>query len=236
MVLFRYDHCTTHHNPQLALQRLRWKEKLQVIAEDLTSMTFHCKFGFWEHLLRMFQYWAQPQFFAINTSLPQNLPCFKQYIITKHCKKTWLVSKYVKNLWGKKNVQAVSTLQFDTSPIWDFPHDITAGEFLGLAMIRTIWAYSTLLGDPVGILPESTPHDVKKNMEKGISENSIPCSLLVVGSLHFAKSTDQTAKDTKTELILIVTNNTKLAFDCMTNLLDKKSTNMAGMAGLRWCP
>lgn len=80
------------------------------------------------------------------------------------------------------------------------------------------------------------PHMWKKSMEKGISENSIPCSLLVVGSLHFAKSTDQTAKDTKTELILIVTNNTKLAFDCMTNLLDKKSTNMAGMAGLRWCP
>lgn len=127
------------------------------------------------------------------------------------------------------------------SPVWHLPN-------LGLSPRHhgrwipwpcdegTIWAYSTLLGDPVGILPESTPHDVKKSMEKGISTNSIPCSLLVVGSLHFVKSTDQTAKDTKTELILIVTNNTKLAFDCMTNLLDKKSTNMAGMAGLRWCP
>lgn len=102
MVLFRYDHCTTHHNPQLALQRLRWKEKLQVIAEDLTSMTFHCKFGFWEHLLRMFQYWAQPQFFAINTSLPQNLPCLNNISSPNIVKKHDLYQNMSKICEGKK--------------------------------------------------------------------------------------------------------------------------------------
>ena len=189
-------------------------------------MTFHCKFGFWEQLLRMFQYWAQPQFFSINTSWTQISHVLdNNYIINKHCKKAWPVSKYVKIGEGKKTSRQFPLSSLTPPQSGTFP--TTSRQVNSLALR---WGYHLSLLNSAGWsgwnFAWKYPTWCKKNMEKGISTNSIPCSLLVDvsgGVASFAKSTDQTAKDNKTELILIVTKWHKTSFPvgCETWLHDE---------------
>lgn len=179
MVLFRYDHCTTHHNPQLALQRLRWKEWVQVIAEDLTSHDIPLQIWILRAVATYVSVLGPAPVFGINTSWTQISHVLdNNYISSTNIVKKHDLYQNVSKLVREKNVQAVSTLQFDKPQSGTFP---TTSRQVNSLALRCGYHLSLLnsAGWSGWNFAWKYPTWCKKNMEKGISTNSIPCSLLV---------------------------------------------------------